>query len=89
MADLASLRLTDEEVGRMTRDLDEIITHVDKLNELDTGSVEPLAQVLVEAGENAALRQDMERPPLGPELALKNAPLKGGGYFRVPRIIER
>jgi aspartyl-tRNA(Asn)/glutamyl-tRNA(Gln) amidotransferase subunit C len=89
VADLANLRLNDDEIGRMTHDLDEILTHMDKLNELDTSSVEPMAQVLYQAEETATLREDIERPPLGTELAVKNAVAAGNGYFKVPRVIER
>lgn len=89
VADLANLRLTDAEIGRMAHDLDEILTHIDKLNELDTAGVEPMAQVLFEAEESATLREDRERPGLGSDTALANAPAKGAGYFKVPRVIER
>jgi len=89
VADLANLRFSDEEVKKFARDLDGILGHIDKLNELDTSNVEPMAQVLYTADETATLREDRERPPLGNELALANAPLKGAGYFKVPRIIER
>ena len=89
VADLANLTLTDDEIRRMTGDLDEILTHIDKLNELDTSDVEPMAQVLYEAEETATLREDRERAPLGNELALANAPVKGAGYFKVPRVIEK
>jgi aspartyl-tRNA(Asn)/glutamyl-tRNA(Gln) amidotransferase subunit C len=89
VADLANLRLTEDETTRMARDMDEILTHIDKLNELDTSGVEPMAQVLYEAAEDATLRADVERPPLGQDRALANAPLAGQGYFKVPRVIER
>jgi aspartyl-tRNA(Asn)/glutamyl-tRNA(Gln) amidotransferase subunit C len=89
VASLGNLKLTDEEVVRLNHDLDEILTHIDKLNELDTKDVEPMAQVLYEAEETATLRQDRERPPLGNEAALANAPLAGNGYFKVPLVIER
>jgi aspartyl-tRNA(Asn)/glutamyl-tRNA(Gln) amidotransferase subunit C len=89
VADLANLRLSEDEVHKMAKDLDEILTHIDKLNELDTASVEPMAQVLYDVEETAALRQDVERPPLGTDTALKNAPLSGAGYFKVPLVIER
>ena len=89
VADLANLSFSDEEVRKLARDLDSILEHMDKLNELDTSNVEPMAQVLYTAGEMAALRPDQERPLLGNELALANAPLKGAGYFKVPRVIER
>jgi aspartyl-tRNA(Asn)/glutamyl-tRNA(Gln) amidotransferase subunit C len=89
VADLANLALSDEEVARMAQDLDGILTHIDKLNELDTTGVEPMAQVLYDAEETATLREDRERPPLGETAALANAPLAGGGYFKVPKVIER
>jgi aspartyl-tRNA(Asn)/glutamyl-tRNA(Gln) amidotransferase subunit C len=89
VADLANLKLTDEEIGRLSKDLDEILTHIDTLNELDTSNVQPMAQVLYDAEQNATLRDDQERPCLGNELALANAPLAGAGYFKVPKVIER
>jgi len=89
VADLANLKLTDPEIARLSKDLDEILTHIDTLNELDTSNVQPMAQVLYEAEETATLREDRERPPIGNEAALANAPLAGGGYYKVPKVIER
>jgi aspartyl-tRNA(Asn)/glutamyl-tRNA(Gln) amidotransferase subunit C len=73
----------------MAHDLDEILTHVDKLNALDTSGVEPMAQVLYQAEETATLRADVEHVPLGSEQGLANAPAKGAGHFKVPKVIER
>lgn len=89
VADLAHLKLTEDELRRFTRELDQILVYMDKLNELNTTGVEPMAQVLYEAEETATLRDDVEREPLGNEAALANAPLAGAGYFKVPRVIER
>ena len=90
VAELANLALSDEEIARMLHDLDGILTHIDKLNELDTSGVEPMAQVLYHAaGETATLREDLERLPLSHADALANAPMAGGGYFKVPKVIER
>jgi aspartyl-tRNA(Asn)/glutamyl-tRNA(Gln) amidotransferase subunit C len=89
VADLANLELTEAEVQRLSHDLDEILTHIDTLNELDTSGVAPMSQVLYEAGETATLREDRERPPIGNEAALANAPCSGAGYFKVPKVIER
>jgi len=89
VAGLANLKLTDAEIQRMCAELDKILAHMDKLNELDTSEVEPMAQVLYEAGETATLREDSERPTLTNEAALANAPLAGGGYFKAPLVIER
>lgn len=89
VADLANLTLTDDEIHRMAHDLDEILTHVDKLNELDTEGVEPMAQVLYDAEERATLRDDLEQPTVANDVALANAPRAGAGYFKVPKVIER
>ena len=89
VAELANLALSDDEDRAHGAGLDGILTHIDKLNELDTTGVEPMAQVLYEAGETATLREDRERPSLGNAIALANAPLAGAGYFKVPKVIER
>ena len=89
VAELANLALTEEEIVRMTQDLDGILGHMDKLNELDTSAVEPMSQVLYEAEETATLRADVERKPLSNAEALANAPAAGQGYFKVPRVIEK
>ena len=89
VAGLANLKLTAEEVRRFGADLGEILTYMDKLNELDTGAVEPMAQVLYLAEETATLRADQERSVVGAEAALANAPLPGAGFFKVPKVVER
>ena len=89
VADLANLKLSEEEVRKFQADLDEILVHVDRLKEIDTSNVEPMAQVLYEAEETATLRPDRQRPGLGNKLALANAPLSGSGYFKVPEVIKR
>jgi aspartyl-tRNA(Asn)/glutamyl-tRNA(Gln) amidotransferase subunit C len=89
VAGLANLSLTETEIRRFQADLDEILGHVERLNEIDTTDVPPMAQVLYEAEDTATLRADLERPPLGSQAALANAPQAGAGYFKVPKVIER
>jgi aspartyl-tRNA(Asn)/glutamyl-tRNA(Gln) amidotransferase subunit C len=89
VADLGNLKLSEEEVAKFTKDLDEILVHMDKLAEVDTGDLAPMSQVLYEAEETATLRPDIEGPTLGATVALANAPQPGAGYFKVPRVIER
>lgn len=89
VADLANLNLTEAEVHRMAHDLGQVLTHIEQLNELDTASVEPMAQVLFEEDETAALRQDVPHATLSNADALSNAAQSGGGYFKVPKVIER
>ena len=89
VADLAQLALTEDEVHRMAKDMDGILNYIDKLNELNTDSVEPMAQVLYEAEETATLREDVVRPSLTNAEAVANAPTPGAGYYKVPKVIER
>ncbi len=89
VADLANLRLSDEEVSRMSHDLGQILTHIEQLNSLDTSNVEPMAQVLFEADETATLREDIPRATLTNQDALANAIVSGAGYYKVPKVIDR
>lgn len=89
IAELAALALREDEIDRMARDLDNILSHIDKLNELDTTGADPMSQVLFDAEETATLREDRERPSLSNAEALQNAPVSGSGYYKVPRVIER
>jgi aspartyl-tRNA(Asn)/glutamyl-tRNA(Gln) amidotransferase subunit C len=89
VANLANLNLSDEEIARMVHHLGGILAHMDRLAEIDTEGVAPMTQFLAEAGETATLREDVERPPLGMETALENAPVAADGYFKVPKVIER
>ena len=89
VAELANLALTENEVVKMTQDMDGILTHIDKLSELDTANVEPMSQVLFAAEETATLRADIERKTLGNADALANAPVSGQGYYKVPLVIEK
>jgi aspartyl-tRNA(Asn)/glutamyl-tRNA(Gln) amidotransferase subunit C len=89
VAGLANLTLSDAEVPKLVANLDDILAHMDKLSEIDTTGVEPMAQVLYAADDLASLREDVPKPTLGPETALANAPMPGPGYFKVPLVIER
>ena len=100
VADLANLELTDQERQRMVRDLNSILDYIDRLNELDTTKVPPMAQTLPRntgsdaAGPAATLRQGALRedellPCLSHHDAIKNAPDTDGNFFKVPKVIER
>jgi aspartyl-tRNA(Asn)/glutamyl-tRNA(Gln) amidotransferase subunit C len=89
VAELANLRLTDEEIAQFEKELSGILDHFDRLKEIDTTGVEPMAQVLFEAGESATLREDVPVEPIGNEAALANAPQPRAGYFKVPKVVER
>lgn len=89
VAGLANLALTETEIHGYAHDLSEILTHIEKLNELNTDGVAPMAQVLYEAEETATLREDEPKPCLTNAEAVGNAAVSGQGYFKVPRVIER
>jgi aspartyl-tRNA(Asn)/glutamyl-tRNA(Gln) amidotransferase subunit C len=98
VADLANLELTPQESLRMAADLNSILDHIDKLNELDTGNVEPLAEVVSAFAPDSregsdrfayAQRADEVKPGLSRAEGLANAPDTDGTCFRVPKVIER
>jgi len=102
VADLANLDLTDEERKGMLRDLNSILDYIDRLNELDTSNVVPMAQVSDRYGVDEAkqgserfayaTREDVLeglRKSLPHDEALANAPDADGDFFRVPKVIER
>lgn len=98
VADLANLELTPDESTRMVADLNSILGHIDKLNELDTSKVAPLAEVVSAFASTEgkgsekfayAQRADEVKPGLSREAALRNAPDTDGTCFKVPKVIER
>jgi len=102
VADLANLELTEDERRGMLRDLNSILEYVDRLNQLDTSDVAPMAQVSDRYGVDeakqgserfaCAMREDVLyglRPSLPHEEALANAPDADEQFFRVPKVIER
>jgi aspartyl-tRNA(Asn)/glutamyl-tRNA(Gln) amidotransferase subunit C len=102
VADLANLELTEEERTHMVRDLNSILGYIDRLNQLDTNKVEPMAQVSDRYGVDEskigserfdyASREDALyglRKSLPHQEALQNAPDADENFFKVPRVIER
>jgi len=102
VAELANLELTQEERAGMLRDLNSILDYMDRLNELDTSDVPPMAQVSDRYGVDQskqgserfayASRKDVVeglRKSLPHQVALENAPDADEDFFRVPKVIER
>lgn len=85
IADLARLRLTDEEKARYREQLSAVLDYMDKLRQVDTAHIEPTATVLP---LRTVLRPDVARPSLSPHELLSNAPAAKGGMFHVPPILE-
>lgn len=97
VAELAHLGLTGPEVEACQRELDAILTYVDRLNELDVSGVGPMAQVLYAASAGAApslenhpeLRDDVRRPCDAAAAVLAQAPDADTRFFRVPKVIDK
>jgi aspartyl-tRNA(Asn)/glutamyl-tRNA(Gln) amidotransferase subunit C len=102
VAELAHVELTEEERAGMLRDLNSILEYVDRLSELDTSKVPPMAQVSDRYGVDGAkhgserfsyaIREDILeglRKSLPHAEALANAPDADDEFFRVPKVIER
>jgi aspartyl-tRNA(Asn)/glutamyl-tRNA(Gln) amidotransferase subunit C len=84
VADLARLSLEPAEIELFTRQLNDILAYVQKLQELDTEGVAPLAHVIPVFN---VFREDVIRDGLERESALDNAPAREEGSFLVPRVI--
>ncbi len=102
VADLANLELSEEERARMLRDLNSILEYIERLSELETDNVAPMAQVSDRYGVDEtrqgsdrfaySVREDVKdglRKSLPHDVALKNAPETDGTFFEVPKVIER
>ena len=102
VADLANLDLSETERARMLRDLNSILEYIDRLNQLDTSNVPPMAQTSDRFGVDESkqgsdrfaytTREDVLhglRKSLPHEEALANAPDADENFFRVPKVIER
>src|SRR5437867_11046200 len=88
VAELAHLELTEEEVRTFLPQLDSILQYVNKLNELDTSQLEPMAQVTFGVLENPSLRQDEPCRTFSRVQALENAPEQYAVLIMVPSSTE-
>lgn len=82
---LSRLELSDAEVRQFSTQLSAIVEYIEKLNELNTDNVQPLAHCLE---VHNVLREDVPRPSLTNEQALANAPDRHDEYFKVPKILD-
>ena len=85
VAKLARLELTDQEVEEFTGQLRAVLDYVEKMSQLDTDNVEPLAHCLPISN---VFREDHIEESLGTEKALANAPQRDGDFFKVPKILD-
>ena len=86
LADLSRLKFNEVEKEEIKKDLQRMISFVDKLNELDTTGVKPLLHM---TDEMDVYREDIVQGSMPKEEAMKNAPLTDGNYFKVPKVIKK
>lgn len=85
VAGLARLNLTEHEKEKLTGEMENIISYVDKLNELDTTDVKPMEHVIPIKN---VLREDVVEKSFDREKILANAPAAEDGCFKVPKVVE-
>ena len=84
VAHLARLSFSEEELGKFSRQLSDIVGYVEKLGELDTEGVEPLSNP---HDLPAAMREDTVRPSMPTDDLLANAPGVKHDHFVIPKVI--
>jgi len=86
LSKLARLRFNDEEKAGIRSDLQQMISFVEKLREVDTTGVEPLLHM----SDNVnILREDVVQGSITREQGLQNAPESDGVFFKVPKVIKK
>ena len=85
IAKLARIRLSEEEANDLLRDMNLILDWVEQLNEVNTDSVEPLANI---SSSILPQRKDKAKDINSTDEILKNSPDKLEGYFVVPKVVE-
>lgn len=85
IAHLARLEVKEADAEQMMKDMSEMVTFVEKLNEVDTEGVEPLTTMSHEVN---AFREDVVQQDLSKEDALKQAPDADKDFFRVPKMLD-
>jgi len=85
VAKLARLEIKDDQASKLMQEMNEIISWVEKLEDVDTDGVEPLRGMSMEVNK---FRKDEVRNELPHDQALVNAPKKDKDFFKVPKVIE-
>lgn len=86
IAHLARLEITGQEREELIADMNQILSFMDKLNEVDTTGTEPLVYMTTEVN---VLREDNIIQVVTHEEALRNAPAHNQDFFLVPKVIKK
>jgi aspartyl-tRNA(Asn)/glutamyl-tRNA(Gln) amidotransferase subunit C len=85
VANLARLALTDQEKAIFSRQLGDVLRYIEKLAEVDVSQVEPTAHAFP---VDNVWAEDVPRPGLPVEAALRNAPAQQDNMIVVPKVVE-
>ena len=83
IAHLAGIEVDAHNEAALLEDLNKIVSWIEKLKEVDTSGVRPLATM---SSEHHVFQEDIPQAPLAHEKGLANAPSKDSNYFRVPQV---
>ncbi len=85
IADLARIRVPEEDLDHLAGELSNILTFIEQLSEVDTDGVAPMSSV---AAVGLPLRADSVTDGGQADAVLANAPDKAEGFFSVPKVVE-
>ncbi len=86
IAHLARLEFENESKEEIKKDMNNMLSFVDKLNELETSNIEPLIYM---SDEVNVMREDDVKKDITQDEALKNAPKHDSDYFKVSKVINK
>jgi aspartyl-tRNA(Asn)/glutamyl-tRNA(Gln) amidotransferase subunit C len=85
IAHLARIKVDEAQLETMVGELNNILSWIEQLDEVDTDGVEPLASV---TGHALPLRADIVADDVYPDRVLVNAPDRAADFFTVPKVVE-
>ena len=85
VASLSRINLTDVEKGALREQLTDILGYIEKLNELDTDGIQPMAYA---TAQKNIFREDKQESSLPRQKILELSPSSSNGFFKVPKVLE-
>jgi len=86
IAKLSMLEFDEKQKPTIINDMNKMLEFINKLNEINTDSVEPLIHI---SEEKNILRKDISNTYISQQEALKNAPMKDSTYFKMPKVLDK
>ena len=86
IAKLSMLEFDEKQKPTIINDMNKMLEFINKLNEVNTDSVEPLIHI---SEEKNILRKDISNTYISQQEALKNAPMKDSTYFKMPKVLDK